>query len=45
VAAPRFFQLCQEGRIGEVKELTRQNAEVAARVFGNCVLGNLIEIN
>lgn len=45
IAVPRFYQLCQEGRIGEVKELTRQNAEVAARVFGNCVLGNLIEIN
>ena len=44
VASPRFYQLCKENRMGEVKSLTTQNAEVAAKVFANCVLGNLIQL-
>lgn len=44
IASPRFYQLCQEHRMGEIEELTNQNAKVAARVFANCVLGNLIQL-
>lgn len=44
VVAPRFYQLCQEGNFKQVEWFTRQNAEVAAKVFGNCVLGKLINI-
>lgn len=44
VVSPKFYQLCNEGQFNQVEWLTRQNAEVAAKVFGNCVLGKLINI-
>ena len=44
VASPRFYQLCNDGRMGEIEKLTNQNAKVAARVFANCVFGNLIQL-
>lgn len=44
VVSPKFYQLCKEGQFNQVEWLTRQNAEVAAKVFGNCVLGKLINI-
>lgn len=44
VASPRFYQLCNDGRMGEIEKLTSQNAEVAAKVFASCVLGNLIKL-
>lgn len=45
VGAPNFYQICKNGSWSSVENLTRMNAQVASRVFGNCVLGKLIEIN
>lgn len=44
VVSPKFYQLCKSGNFNQVEWLTRKNAEVAAKVFGNCVLGKLINI-
>lgn len=44
VVSPKFYQLCKCGNFKQVEWLTRKNAEVAAKVFGNCVLGKLINI-
>lgn len=44
IVSPKFYQLCKDGQFNQVEWLTRQNAEVAAKVFGNCVLGKLINI-
>lgn len=43
-ASPKFYQLCKDGNFNQISWLTKMNAQVAARVFGNCVLGGLIEI-
>lgn len=42
--SPKFYQLCKDGNFAEVSRLGKMNAVAAARVFGNCVLGGLIEI-
>lgn len=42
---PDFCQLCKEGRTREIERITKMNSQTAARVFGNCVLGGLIQLN
>lgn len=44
VVSPKIYDLHKAGRMEEIVKLTSQNAKVAAEVFGNCVLGNLIRI-
>ena len=41
---PDFYELCNRGQTKEIEIFTETNARVAAAVFGNCVLGNLIKL-
>lgn len=41
---PKFYNLCKDGNFDEIARLGKMNSIAAARVFGNCVLGGLIEI-
>lgn len=41
---PKFYDLCLNGQKKDIELFTQINARVAADVFGNCVLGNLIHL-
>lgn len=44
VVDPNFYGLSKDGKFDKISKLTRDNAEVAAKVFANCVLGGLVEV-
>lgn len=44
IKVPRYYELAKEGKTQEIEMYTSMNAETAADIFVDCVLGGLIKV-